>query len=363
MPNPVLHVISGLGAGGAEAQLVRIASALQDGGIPQHVASLAGPGVHGADLAAAGVDATFFDLRTPAGILGGLPGLVRLARRLRPRAVQGWMYHGDLAATFAHRFARLGPLVPLYWGLRCSDMDLTRYSVGLRAAVRACARLSALPDRIIANARAGLDAHLRLGYRPRATQVIANAIDTVRFAPDPALRPAMRARLGYTDADKVFALVARVDQMKDHASFLSALAQRPRLRGLLLGAGTDALDLPANATALGRRGNVAEFLVAADAIVSCSAFGEGFSNALAEGMATGLPPIATDVGDARVIVGDVGLVVPPRDPAALGAAMDAFADEPAAALAARGAAARARICAAFGVAPCVAAYAKLYGTP
>jgi glycosyltransferase involved in cell wall biosynthesis len=363
MAGPVLHVISGLGAGGAEAQLVRVSAALQQGGIPQHVASLAGPGVHGAALAAAGVGATFFDLRTPAGLLGGLAGLVRLARRLRPRAVQGWMYHGDLAATLAHRVARLGPRVPLYWGLRCSDMDLTRYSAGLRTVVRACVRLSGLPDLVVANARAGLDAHLRLGYRPRAVQVIPNAIDTGRFAPDPGRRAAMRARLGYSDADTVFALVARVDPMKDHAAFLAALRQHPRLRGLLVGAGTEALVLPANATALGRRDDVADILVAADAIVSCSAFGEGFSNALAEGMAAGLPPIATDVGDARVIVGTAGRIVPPRDPAALGAAMDAFAAEPAAARAAQGAAARARIADAFGVGPCVAAYAKLYGAP
>jgi glycosyltransferase involved in cell wall biosynthesis len=171
----------------------------------------------------------------------------------------------------------------------------------------------------------------------------------------------MRARLGYTDADTVFALVARVDPMKDHAAFLAALAQRPGLRGLLVGAGTEALDLPANATALGRRDDVADILVAADAIVSCSAFGEGFSNALAEGMAASLSPIATDVGDARAIVGPTGRIVPPRDPAALGAAMDAVAAEPAAARAAQGAAARARIAGAFGVGPCVAAYAKLYG--
>ena len=360
---PVLHVISGLGGGGAEAQLVQIASALQKSGVPQHVASLTGRGVYGDALAAVGVDATFLDLRGMTGVLGGIARLAGLARRLQPRAVQGWMYHGDLAATLAHRLARLGPRVPLNWGLRCSDMDLAHYSTQLRAVMRACVLLSSVPDLVVANARRGLEAHLHLGYRPRATLVIPNAVDVDRFAPDAARRIAIRAHFGFAETDPVFALVARVDPMKDHAGFLGVLGQHPQLRGLLVGAGTEALDLPANVVALGRREDVAEILAAADAIVLCSAFGEGFPNALVEGMAVGLPPIATDVGDARTIVGRTGWIVPPRDRAALGAAMRAFADESAEARAIRSNAARAHIVDSFGAAAAVASYRNLYGAP
>jgi glycosyltransferase involved in cell wall biosynthesis len=360
---PVLHVISGLGGGGAEAQLVQIASALQQSGIPQHVASLTGRGIYGAALDAAGVDVTFLDLRGTTGLFGGLARLVGLARRLQPRAVQGWMYHGDLAATLAHRLARLGPRVPLYWGLRCSDMDLAHYSMQLRAVVRACVLLSGAPDLVVANARRGLEAHVHRGYQPRATLVIPNAVDVDRFAPDAGRRTAMRTRFGFAQGETVFALVARVDPMKDHAGFLDVLSQHPKLRGLLVGAGTEALDLPTNVVALGRREDVSEILAAADAIVLCSAFGEGFSNALVEGMAAGLPPIATDVGDARTIVGQTGWIVPPRDRAALGAAMRAFAAESAEARVARGNAARAHIVDGFSAATAVASYRKLYGAP
>jgi len=72
---------------------------------------------------------------------------------------------------------------------------------------------------------------------------------------------------------------------------------------------------------LGRHDNVPRVLRAADVLVSSSAYGEGISNAIAEAMATGLPVVATDVGDARRIVGDAGRIVPPRDPDALAAAL------------------------------------------
>src|SRR5262249_57032872 len=112
----------------------------------------------------------------------------------------------------------------------------------------------------------------------------------------------------------VLAHVGRVDAMKDHGSFLGAMAELPNFSAVLIGAGTENLPAAPNVLRLGRRHDVARLFAAADFAVSSSRRGEGFSNVLAEGMACGLPAVATDVGDAKLIVGDTGLVVPPESP-------------------------------------------------
>jgi glycosyltransferase involved in cell wall biosynthesis len=259
------------------------------------------------------------DFATPGGIVAGLYRLAKLIADVRPEIVQGWMYHGDLAALVALVLSGRRRQTHLIWSIRCSDMDFARYRVQLRMVVRACAALSGRPDMVTANSAAGLAVHLRLGYRPRRTEVVYNGIDIDRFRPDAAARMAVRSELGIAADVILLAHVARVDPMKDHESFLAAMAQLPDLHALLIGTGTESLPVAANILRLGRRSDVARLLAAADIVVSSSAFGEGFSNALAEGMSCGLPAVATDVGDAGAIVGDTGLIVPKRDPQALAA--------------------------------------------
>jgi glycosyltransferase involved in cell wall biosynthesis len=77
-------------------------------------------------------------------------------------------------------------------------------------------------------------------------------------------------------------------------------------------------------------------------------------------MACGLPAVATDVGDAKLIVGDTGLVVSPESPDALAAAIRTLAAESAAARAERGRKARARIAGNFAMPRAVQRYVDLY---
>jgi glycosyltransferase involved in cell wall biosynthesis len=110
---------------------------------------------------------------------------------------------------------------------------------------------------------------------------------------------------------------------------------------------------------LGRREDVPRVNAALD-IAVCSSSMEGMPNVVGEAMSCGVPCIVTDVGDAALLVGDTGAVVPRRDPNALASACLTWLALPADELGHRGERARNRILEEFSLPVSVKRYAELY---
>jgi glycosyltransferase involved in cell wall biosynthesis len=352
----IVHIISGLGTGGAETMLVQLSVALRARGFSQHVVSLSTHDALAADLKAEGIDVTVLGARSSASLPGVMTSLVRTVSRLQPQIIQGWMYHGNLAASFCHFMCQGKRGRNLFWNIRASNMDDTRYGQLLRFS----SLLSHGVDLVVANSEAGAAFHRERGFRPKRTLVISNGINTEKFRPDAEARSRVRVELGIPESALVAIHLARVDPMKDHTGFLAAMDRLPAVVGIMAGAGTQDLPARRNVYALGLRRDTNDLLAAADIVVSTSAFGEGFSNVIAEGMSSGLVPVATDVGDARLIVGETGRVVMPRDPAAFVQAISGIAELPADRRCQLGLAARDRILANFTLAQATDAFADLY---
>src|SRR5208282_5652446 len=153
----------------------------------------------------------------------------------------------------------------------------------LRIMQRILALLSRRPAGVMVNSEAGKRFHEALGYRPRRWEIVPNGFDVEAFRPNPMARADWRLRLGFDPAQRVIGMVARVDGMKDHGTFLAAAqkvaAQRVDARFVLIGAGTETLPLPPRLRetlrALGDRSDVGNILPALDLMV-LSSHGEGF---------------------------------------------------------------------------------------
>ncbi|MDF3847078.1 glycosyltransferase, partial [Achromobacter denitrificans] len=176
----VLHVITGLGQGGAESVLFRLAT-YPEAGVEHTVISLTDEGIYGERLRAAGVAVRALGMKRGRVTLGGLMELRRLIADARPDAVQTWMYHADLIGGLA---ARLAGVRAIAWGIRNSGEHLERSSRSARLVLRACALLSGrVPKAIVCAAQKAAQRHADKGYRRDRLVVISNGYDLSRYAP------------------------------------------------------------------------------------------------------------------------------------------------------------------------------------
>lgn len=356
----VMHVITDLDVGGAERMLVSYLTASRPAAPEAFVVSLLSGGYFARWLRREGLRVFEMDMGRAVSNVLSVFRLALMIRREKPDVVQSWMYHADLVLTIALLLSGRLQHTRLYWGVRCSDMDTSKYRLTLRFAIWACSWLSRIPDAIIANSHAGMRVHKDLGYHGDHFVVIPNGVDTGRFVPDPAIRRAVRQQLSIPEEAIAVAMVARRDPMKDHDTFIEALDQLPGVIGVLAGKGTEELPDKPNLRRLGIREDIERVYAACDCVALCSAFGEGFPNVLVEGMSAGLVPVATDVGDCAIIVGDAGEVVPPRDPGAFADALARLFRNGPTALADQGKRARERIEELFALNRAVSGFDRIY---
>ena len=371
-PSRIVHVISGLDTGGAEMTLYRLLVACDRDRFDHRVVSLTGLGPVAELIAELGVGVEALGM---GGALSGLMAPAALAgmlRRAAPDLVQTWMYHGDLIGGLAARLAGR----PVSWNLRQSTLEPGTSKRTTIWARRFCARLSRrLPERIVCCAEAVREHHVRLGYAAGKMIVIPNGVDVDAFRPDPEARAALRGEIGVGPEAVLIGAIGRWDPQKDYATFVAAaavlVAEAPEVHFVLCGQGLEEgnaelagliarAGLAGRFALLGRRGDVARVCAALDIGASSSAYGEGFPNAVAEMMATGVPCVVTDVGESGALVGMSGRVVPVRATAALGVAWKELVELGREGRAALGEAARRRIEEDFRLANMVAAYEELW---
>lgn len=369
----ICHIISGLGTGGAETMLYNLVGRMDRSRFDVSVISLMDRGELGGRIERAGAQLRVLGMKRGVPTPGGLLRLRKMLKALRPDVIQGWMYHGNLAATLGA--ALVGGNIPVVWGIHHSLYDIGKERFLTRRVIRLGARLSKRPAATVYVSRLGAEQHAAFGFDAVAARVIPNGFDGECFRPDPESRASVRAELGLDDGAALVGLFARYHEMKDHGNLLNAAARlagsQPEARFLLAGTHVDAanaelcgqierLDLQGKVILLGERRDIPRLMAGLDILCMSSSHGEAFPMVVGEAMASGVPCVVTDVGDAGWLVGDGGRVVPPRDAEALAdalAALIALAPEQRQAL---GLAARRRVLGHFSLDTVVGEYQDLY---
>ncbi|MFF6913014.1 glycosyltransferase [Streptomyces sp. NPDC012466] len=295
-----LHIITGLGVGGAEQQLRLLLRHLP---VDCDVVTLTNAGTVAAGLAADGVRVLDLGMAGNRDV-GALPGLVRIIRSGGYQLVHTHLYRACLYGRLAARLAGVRAVVATEHSLGDSQMEGRPLNAGVRALYLAGERLGRTTVAVSPTVAERLK---RWGVPGPRIEVVPNGIDVARFRFDAARRIETRHRLGLPDDAYVIGAVGRLAPGKRFGTLVRALAHLPDDHWLLLVGGgpeEDVLRRTARAAGVADRvlftgerpcvpdgtpGPDLPSLACAMDVLASPSPEEAFGLAIVEALASGLP--------------------------------------------------------------------------
>lgn len=318
----IVHVITGLGVGGAELMLKRLViHSIQKQQFEHIVISLTDLGVIGPELQNEGIKVYSLGMKNALSTPIILIRLRKLLKVIKPNIVQTWMYHADFIGGIVAKSIGIRKII---WGIRTTDVSQAKSNITVYLS-KICAKLSyTIPDYIICAANVSRDYHVNLGYNRSKMIVIPNGFELDELLISEAYNLEIRNEINLSIDDITIGSIGRFNLDKNQRLFIvtaSILIKKfPKLKFLIVGKDNtkDNVELMSwineyglsdSFRLLGLRDDVTKCLNAID-IFCLHSKTEGFPNVLGEAMAIGLPCVSTDVGDAAYIMGDLGKLVP-----------------------------------------------------
>ena len=319
----ILYILTTLGIGGAENQVIALAERMAANGHTVALIALK----HAAEEWPVKLPVLRLNMRkTPVGIYRGLRFAANFVPLFRPDIIHSHTFPANIFARLLRRMLPKSHTAPRLINTIHNVHEGGSHRMLLYRVT------DALVDQTTAVSQAAAERFVQThAVSAKKMRVLTNGIDTDLFTPDRARRKQVRAQV-LAGSGFVWLAVGRLAPAKDYPNLLRAFAQvrgaHPKTRLWIAGEGeleqlqTGRFDLgdASGIELLGLRHDVADLLDAADGYVLSSAW-EGMPLALGEAMAMEKTVVATDVGGVRELIGDAGLIVAPKDSAALAESM------------------------------------------
>jgi len=319
----IIHIISGLGVGGAEHTLYKLCK--YDIYNKHIVISLSGSEKYFYLLRKLGISVYLLNLKFYS--INKFFLLIKILRYLKPDIVQTWLVHADLIGGIA---ARLSGIKNIIWNVRHSDLKINKTKLSTTLFIIAASKIFYLfiPQFIIVVFKNPKKIYKIKNYNKNRLKYIPNGYDLSILKPSKFQKKIFRKRIKIEKSTILIGNVSRYDPKKNHLILLNALSlirsKNVNFFCVLVGSKITQnnielislikkLKLSKYVKLLGETDNIAEIMNGLDIYVQSSTYGEGFPNVVAEAMSCGVPCVVTDVGDSSFIVGKTGWIVPPNN--------------------------------------------------
>lgn len=243
--------------------------------------------------------------------------LKKLLKKLKPKTVQCWMYGANFMTSFSQLNEKKRP--DIFWGIHHSLNALSEESIATRIGLVFNKLLSRQPTGIIYCANSSLIQHQKIGLHNPNVYFIPNGVPLKNFNLNVDLHePVVIGFAGrYHPAKGYPYLFEVISKLKGYPVIFKIAGSGVNIKNPEIKAYFDKYLLDTNKVKLlDQISDMPAFYQSIDLFLMTS-ITEGFPNVLVEALASGLPCISTDVGDAKYIIQDVGNIVRPRDPDAL----------------------------------------------
>jgi len=323
----VLHVITNFAAvGGAEMMLSRLIQAQPD--CQHYVVALMQ--INETYQTALQQCAAHYALHwNGLNTLQSIFKLRKIIQDIQPDVIQGWMYHANVLTTLSTMGLKTKP--PVFWGIHHSLASPKEESRSTKIALQLSRYLSSFASGIIYCAQSALQQHQAFGFRNSQQHVIPNGIEIERFQFHSFTEhsPLVVGFAGRFHPAKGYPyLVETIARLRGYPVQFKIAGRGANLNNPELAALFEQYQVSLNQVELlDQVEDMPAFYASLDLFLMTS-ITEGFPNVLVEAMASGVPCITTDVGDAGLIVADTGYVVPARDIEKLREAIIAYLNLP-----------------------------------